>query len=63
MGLLNLSGRITFYQVMNQYLATVIQLLWGDFDCGHQKVHILTNYLPSSGNQIVYPSRHEAKLS
>ena len=42
MGLVNLQGRIAFFQAINQYCATIFELLFYETEAGKSNVHIKT---------------------
>ena len=61
MGLVSETGRVAFYQAINQCCATVIQLLYGEVHCAKMPIHVKTVHQPTSGNAIHYEKRHEDK--
>jgi hypothetical protein len=62
MGLVNLQGRIAFFQALNQYCATVFELLFYETEAGKAPVHIKTLHQPTYGRKMSKPDNHRFLL-
>lgn len=62
MGLVNLQGRIAFCQSLNQYCATIFELLYYETEAGKAPVHIKQRHQPTYGRKISKPEFHRFAL-
>jgi hypothetical protein len=62
MGLVNLQGLIAFFQALNQYCATVFELLFYETEAGKAPVHIKTLHQPTYGRKMAKPDNHKFLL-